>query len=90
MERSKVVSGAALARLVALADQGQSVAGRDYMCPFSQGLVDDLFFVYPDDRTITVTVDIDGCQFANRGNLTVTAGPVVALLKSLVGQDPLP
>jgi hypothetical protein len=87
LERSRVVSGPALAQLVSLADHAVPVARRSYNCPMSQGLFDLLFFVYPDGKTVTVTVALDGCVFAHNADRTVWAGSIAALLKSWVGQD---
>jgi hypothetical protein len=90
LERSRVVTGTDLAQLVAVADKAETVPQGSYNCPFSQGLVDVLYFVYPTGRTVTVTVDVDGCVWAGNGQHTVWAGGITPLLKQWVGQDSLP
>jgi hypothetical protein len=90
LERSHVVTGPALAQLVAYLDMPtwQVIpAGAGYNCPLSQGRVDLLQFDYPSGPGVTVTVDTDGCRSASNGVRTVAGDEIGAHLARWVGTD---
>jgi hypothetical protein len=90
LERSVVVSGTTLSGFVTYADlkTWQVVRpGTSFGCPMSEGLVDELLFVYPSGPEVTVNVDIDGCPLATNGPHTVWAESIGSRLTTWVGRD---
>lgn len=93
LERSRVVTGAALEAFVKYVDEPtwQTVNPHTtYMCPMSTGLVDLLQFVYPSGSPVLVSLEVDGCSFASNGYRTVWGGSIGARITAWVGRDSLP
>ncbi len=92
LERSRVVTGAALVAFVNYLDRPtwQRVEpAKAYFCPMSIGLVDLLQFVYQSGSPVVLSVDVDGCEFVSNGSLTVWGGSIVPRLNAWVGRDSL-
>jgi hypothetical protein len=89
LERSRVVTGTALARFVDFADQHWEVIAPNsvYFCPLSRGSVDTLGFVYPSGPQVALSVDISGCEFASNGTETVAGSAIAQQLTQWVGVD---
>jgi hypothetical protein len=89
LERSRVVTGRALARFVDFVDQRWEVIARNsiYSCPDDQGSVDILRFVYPTGPQVALSVDISGCTFASNGIETVWGSAIGQRLTQWVGVD---
>ena len=92
LERSRVVTGAALAAFVEYSDRSTwPTVNPDglYYCPMSIGLVDLLQFVYPSGSPVVVSVDVDGCRFVSNGYRTVWGESIGSHVTALVGTDTL-
>jgi hypothetical protein len=67
------------------------VAGAIYHCPFDQGEMMVLQFVYAGGHVLSVNVEPMGCQFANNGDRSAfDLGSVVSTLEATLGHDPRP
>ncbi len=88
--RSHVVSGPALDDLVALFNSPQWQVITDpavYSCPFDEGAVDDVWFMYTAGPSVVVSVDLAGCRFASNGVRTIAGNTLVQRLATLVGSS---
>jgi hypothetical protein len=93
LERSRVVTGSALAAFVKYLDKPtwqRIEPGKTFFCPMSIGLIDLLQFVYPSGSQVVLSVDVDGCEFVSNGSLTVWGGSIVPRVTAWVGRDSLP
>ncbi len=94
LERSRVVTGSALAAFVRLIDEPtwQKVnPGAPYGCPMATGQGDVLRFVYQSGSPVDVQVAVDGCTTASNGYRTVWVGSIViSQVAAWVGSDTLP
>jgi hypothetical protein len=91
LEKMLVIKGSVLSNFVSFVDQKNwEVVGKGvtFNCPMSTGRIDLLRFVYASGPGVTVSVNVDGCEFVSNGFRTVWAGSIAERVTAWVGVDP--